>query len=199
MDWGAMIDPGSIAFDFDGVLADTMTLFLDIARTDYQVLNLRYEDITCYMLKDCLEMDVDLIETIIQRIQDGCYTVPLQPMAGAAEVLTKLEKISSPILFVTARPYTGPILNWIQGILPLNTEAIKVITTGSFEAKADILRDHQVAYFVEDRLETCFQLKDAGVEPVVFRQPWNRKIHPFHEVGSWKDIHSLINWKEETQ
>ena len=194
-----MIDPGSIAFDFDGVLADTMTLFLDIARTDYQVLNLRYEDITCYMLKDCLEMDVDLIETIIQRIQDGCYTVPLKPMAGAAEVLTRLEKISSPILFVTARPYTGPILNWIQGILPLNTEAIKVITTGSFEAKADILRDHQVAYFVEDRLETCFQLKDAGIEPVVFRQPWNRRIHPFHEVSSWKDIHSLINWKEETQ
>jgi uncharacterized protein len=194
-----MIDPDSIAFDFDGVLADTMTLFLDIARKDYQVQNLRYEDITCYMLKDCLEMDADLIETIIQRIQDGTYTVPLKPMAGAVEVLTRLEKISSPILFVTARPYTGPILEWIQSILPLKAEAIKVITTGSFDAKADILQDHRVAYFVEDRLETCFQLKEAGVEPVVFRQPWNRKIHPFHEVGSWQDIHSLIDWKEETQ
>jgi uncharacterized protein len=193
-----MINPDSIAFDFDGVLADTMTLFLDIARKDYQVRNLRYEDITCYMLKDCLEMDEALIETIIQRIQDGSYTVPLKPMTGAVEVLTRLEKCSSPILFVTARPYTGPILDWIQSILMLKAEAIKLITTGSFDAKAEILRDHQVAYFVEDRLETCFQLKEAGVEPLVFRQPWNRQAHPFHEVGSWKDIHSLIDWDEET-
>ncbi len=192
-----MIDPHSIAFDFDGVLADTMTLFLDIARKDYQVQHLRYEDITSYMLKDCLEMDEDLIETIIQRIQDGNYSVPLKPMAGAVEVLTRLEKIRSPILFVTARPYTGPILDWIQSILPLNADAIHLITTGSFDAKAEILRDHRVDYFVEDRLETCFQLKDAGVEPVVFKQPWNRRNHPFHEVGSWEDIHTLIDWKEE--
>ena len=192
------IDPDSIAFDFDGVLADTMTLFLDIARKDYQIQNLRYEDITCYMLKDCLEMDEDLIETIIQRIQDGSYTMPLKPMAGAAEVLTQLEKFSSPILFVTARPYTGPILDWMQSLLNLKSESLKVITTGSFEAKADILRDHGVAYFIEDRLETCFQLKNAGVEPVVFKQPWNRQVHPFHEVDSWQDIHSLIDWKEES-
>ncbi len=193
-----MINPDSIAFDFDGVLADTMTLFLDIARKDYQVDYLRYEDITCYMLQDCLEMDADLIETIIQRIQDGRYTVPLKPMTGAVEVLTRLKKISSPILFVTARPYTGPILDWIQNILQIDTEQVKVIPTGSFDAKADILRKHRVDYFVEDRLETCFQLKDAGIEPLLFRQPWNRKIHPFHEVGSWQDIHSLIDWKEET-
>jgi 5'(3')-deoxyribonucleotidase len=193
-----MIDPDSIAFDVDGVLADTMTLFLDIARKDYQVQHVHYEDITCYMLKDCLEMDEDLIETIIQRIQDGSYSMPLKPMTGAAEVLTRLEKYKSPILFVTARPYTGPILDWIQSVLRLNAESIKVITTGSFDAKAEILRDHRVSYFVEDRLETCFQLKDAGVEPVVFRQPWNRQTHPFREVGSWQDIHSLIDWKEET-
>ena len=127
-----MINPDSIAFDFDGVLADTMTLFLDIARKDYQVQNLRYEDITCYMLKDCLEMDADLIETIIQRIQDGSYTVPLKPMAGAVEVLTRLEKFSSPILFVTARPYTGPILDWIQSILPVECRG----------DKGDTQRDH---------------------------------------------------------
>lgn len=193
-----MIDPASLAFDFDGVLADTMTLFLDIARQDYQVQNVRYEDITCYMLKDCLDMDEALIETIIQRIQDGSYSVPLRPMDGAVEVLTRLEKISSPILFVTARPYTGPILEWMKRILPVRNDGIKVITTGSFDAKAKILQDHQVNYFVEDRLETCFQLKDAGVEPVVFRQPWNRQCHPFHEVGSWQDIHALIDWKEET-
>ncbi len=189
-----MIDPNSIAFDFDGVLADTMTLFLDIARHDYHVPDLRYEDITCYMLKDCLQLDEDIIEAIIQRIQDGHYTMPLMPMAGAAEVLGHLEKDHGPLLLVTARPYTGPILDWIENTLSLNTDTIQLVTTGSFEAKADILREHRISYFIEDRLETCFQLKDAGVEPVLFRQPWNRQAHPFQEVGSWKEIDSLIDW-----
>ena len=31
------IDPASIAFDIDGVVADTMTLFLDIARDEYNI------------------------------------------------------------------------------------------------------------------------------------------------------------------
>ncbi len=190
-----MIDPNSIAFDFDGVLADTMTLFLDIARYDYHVSNLRYDDITCYMLKDCLHLDEDIIEAIIQRIQDGHYTMPLMPMTGAADVLGRLEKAFGPLLLVTARPYTGPVLDWIQSALSLNTDTVRLVTTGSFEAKADVLREHRIAYFIDDRLETCFQLKEAGVEPVLFRQPWNRQAHPFQEVGSWKEIDSLIDWE----
>lgn len=192
-----MIDPDSIAFDFDGVIADTMTLFLDIARSDYDVHHLRYEDITCYSVKDCLEMDDDLIETIFRRIQDGSYTIPLAPMAGSVEVLTRLGKLSSRILFVTARPYAGPVHDWFNSTLPVCNGAVKLIATGSFDGKADILLDQNITHFVEDRLETCFQLKEAGVEPILFRQPWNRKSHPFHEVGSWHDINSLINWKKE--
>jgi uncharacterized protein len=193
-----MIDPNSIAFDFDGVLADTMSLFLDIARKDYRVRNVHYDDITCYMLKDCLEMDEALIDMIIQQIQDGTYNLPLMPMEGATEVLTRLEKVSSPILFVTARPYVGPVLDWMQTLLP-DPDAVKVIPTGSFEAKAEILQDHRIRFFVEDRLETCFQLKEAGLEPVLFKQPWNRKEHPFREVESWREIDALIDWTKDTE
>ena len=160
-----MIDPNSIAFDVDGVLADTMTLFLDIAESDYNIRNLRYEDITCYMLNECLQMEEDLIYSIIQRIQDGNYRTPLKPMAGAVEVLTRLGKFYGPLLFVTARPYVGPILDWIHGILPLDASAVKLVTTGSFDAKAGVLQDHHITHFVEDRLETCFQLKEAGLDP----------------------------------
>jgi hypothetical protein len=47
---------------------------------------------------------------------------------------------------------------------------------------------------VEDRLETCFPLQEAGITPVLFRQPWNRKSHPFMEVGTWKELESLIEF-----
>jgi len=51
-----------------------------------------------------------------------------------------------------------------------------------------------VLYFVEDRLETCFPLSDAGITPVLFKQPWNRKEHPFIEVGTWRELESLIDF-----
>jgi len=41
-----MIHPASVAFDIDGVIDDTMTLFLDIARDVFHINGIRYEDST---------------------------------------------------------------------------------------------------------------------------------------------------------
>ncbi len=189
-----MIDPSSLAFDIDGVFADTMTLFLDIAREEYNIDRVKYEDITCYTLEECIDMEPDLIGTIIGKIMSGNHKAPLRPIAGAIDVLNRLGRLYSPILFVTARTYEGPIYDWIQSVLPSGQSSIEVVATGSFEAKADVLSNKDIAYFVEDRLETCFPLQEAGVTPVLFKQPWNRKNHPFMEVGTWKELESLIEF-----
>ena len=188
------IDPTSLAFDIDGVFADTMTLFLDIAREEFKIYDINYKDITCYMLEKCIDMDPDLIETILIRIMNGTHRPPLKPIAGARRVLTRLGRIHRPILFVTARPYEEPINKWIQSVLPLEADSVEVIATGSFDAKIDVLSDRDISYFVEDRLETCFPLFEAGVTPILFKQPWNRERHPFMEVGTWKELESLIEF-----
>jgi 5'(3')-deoxyribonucleotidase len=189
-----MIDPYSLAFDIDGVLADTMTLFLDIAREEYKIRNVKYEDITCYILEECVNIDPVLIETILTRIMDGTHTAPLRPMPGARNVLTRLSRQKKPILFVTARQYGGPIYEWMQSVLHLEPDSIEVVATGSFDAKVDVLSSRDISYFVEDRLETCYPLFEAGVMPIIFKQPWNRKRHPFVEVATWKELESLIKF-----
>lgn len=189
-----MIDPSSLAFDIDGVLADTMTLFLDIAREEYEIRNVKYEDITCYTLEDCIDIDPVLIETILKRIMDGTHNEPLKPMPDARNVLIRLSRRHSPILFVTARPYGNPIYEWLRSVLPIDPDFIEVIATGSFDAKVDVLSNRGISYFVEDRLETCFPLFEAGVTPIIYKQPWNRKRHPFVEVGTWKELESLIRF-----
>ncbi len=189
-----MIDPDSVAFDIDGVFADTMSLFIDIARREYHLDRIRYEDITSYALEECLDIDATLIHTIIARIMNGSHSVPLKPMAGATEVLTRLGWRHSPILFVTARSSRGPIYEWIQDVLPLSRDAIDVVATGSFDAKIDVLAKRDIFYFVEDRLETCFPLQEAGITPILFKQPWNRKRHPFIEVSTWGELESLIGF-----
>lgn len=189
-----IIDPSSLAFDIDGVFADTMSLFLDIARKEYRVDGVRYEDITCYALDQCIDMDLGLIEKIITRIMDGNHSMRLKPIAGSTHVLTRLGKHYSPILFVTARPNSDSIYQWIQSVLPLDPDAIEVVATGSFDAKVDVLVKKGISYFVEDRLETCFPLQEGGVTPVLFKQPWNREDHPFMEVGTWEELESLIEF-----
>ncbi|MEJ2221437.1 MAG: haloacid dehalogenase [Desulfobacterales bacterium] len=187
-----MIDPASVAFDIDGVVADTMTLFLDIARQEYNLNSIQYSDITSYKLEECLDIDPEIIEAIVLRILDGNYQATLHPIAGAAEGLVKIQRHSNPILFITARPYPGPIQDWISQALQLDPASFEVIATGSHEAKADVLRQRKLSCFVDDRLETCFLLQDADVTPVLYRQPWNREQHPFVEVGSWDELQAII-------
>lgn len=187
-----MIQPGSVAFDIDGVFADTMRLFLDIAHEEFNINGVRYEDITCYSLMDCINMDPKIIEAVIHKIIDGEYSVPLKPIEGAPEVVGEIASRNSPVLFVTARPHLGPIYNWMRSILPIEMDDVELIPTGAFEKKADILLERSITHFVEDRLETCFALEAVGITPILFKQPWNREKHPFMEVGSWNELASLV-------
>ena len=189
-----IIDPASVAFDIDGVVADTMTLFIDIAHQEFDVDGIRYNDITCYNLSDCLNIEPETIDAIVTRILDGSHRAPLKPLAGAPEVLAKIERHSGSVLFITARPYLGSMRKWIGKTLRLDPALFEIIATGSHEAKAGILKERKISYFVEDRLETCFVLQEAGVQPVLFKQPWNREPHPFEEVGSWDELHARINF-----
>ncbi len=191
-----MINPASIAFDIDGVVADTMQLFLDIARQDYGETGLQYEDFTCYHVEACLDLDPMVLRQIFERIMDGKYTTPLYPMDGAAAVLQRLAMDFSPLLFVTARPYAGPMAQWLPRVLDVDPKNIEIIAVGEFDKKAPILVERKIAYFIEDRLETCFELETEGITPILFSQPWNRNAHHFVEVNDWREIESLIEFEK---
>jgi hypothetical protein len=187
-----MIRPNELAFDIDGVFADTMTLFIDIAEKIYGVGGIRYEDITEYEIESFAGLDKMIAMEIIRRILDGDHWSVLVPLNGAAPVLKRLNGIHRPTLFVTARPSADQIFGWICDVLSVGPADIEVVATGSFDDKAGVLLEHDIRYFVEDRLDTCFQLDKAGISPIVFRQPWNRKPHPFQEIGTWQELESLI-------
>ncbi len=184
-----------IAFDIDGVIADTMSLFIEIARLEYQIDWIRYEAITSYSLEDVDGIDKSVLAAIIQKLLDGDYTGPLLPIQGAPQVLARLGSVRTPILFVTARPYPGPIAAWLSETVSLDTDAMEIVATGSFDAKTQVLLERGITHFVEDRLETCYGLQAAGITPILFRQPWNRKHHGFIEVGSWPELENMIEFE----
>ena len=188
-----MVAPSDIAFDIDGVFANTMGLFLEIARKDYGINHIQYENITAYFLEECLDVDPEIIRVIINQILEGEFEPELRPIDGAVEVLSDIGEAHR-LLFVTARPQLPTVKGWVHSKLPLKPSDIEVVATGTFEGKADVLSARGIRYFVEDCLEVCYMLSERGINPILFSQPWNRSSnHPFREVSSWAEIRALVD------
>jgi 5'(3')-deoxyribonucleotidase len=187
-----MLSPHEVAFDIDGVFADTMGLFLRIVRRQYGINHIQYNDINRYYLEECLDIDPGIISEVIHRILDGDYQDELQPIDGSRRVLTAIGT-KAPLLFVTARPSAHAIEDWVTHMLPNVGSPIEVIATGAYEAKSEVLKERDIRYFVEDSLDACRWLERQGIIPILFRQPWNRFPHPFHEVEDWAEIEGLID------
>lgn len=187
-----MIAPDALAFDIDGVIADTMHLFLDILGDHYDVHTVQYADITCYRLDQCLDLDETILTAATERILDGRYRAVLKPLPGAGSVLRRIGEVTGRILMVTARPDPGPIENWMNQLLDGHRHQMRIIATGSYEAKTDVLLENDIRWFVEDRLETCHLLNTAGIAPIVFRQPWNNEPHDYLRVDSWQELERRI-------
>jgi hypothetical protein len=182
-----------LAFDIDGVVADIMTTFLDLARERFDVgHHLRYEHITTFSLKECLDLEPRIIEELIRELIDRPHELPVAPLPHAVPVLTRLAG-EAPLIFITARDRARPIETWLHRTLAgVPPAAIRVVATGDADAKLHYLRDHRIQYFVEDRLETCLHLAEHGITPILFAQPWNRRPHSFLEVADWPELAGLL-------
>lgn len=188
----ARIPLNRLAFDIDGVVADIMTTFLDMARERHGPHSFTYEHITTFRLEDCLDLPVGLIDVLIRELIDRPHELPIEPFPEAVPVLTRLAE-ESPLVFVTARDRAEPIQRWLKKTLAsVPDQSIWVMATGNPDGKLHYLRTHAIEYFVEDRLETCFDLAAAGVTPILFAQPWNRLPHPFLEVRNWQELARLL-------
>ncbi|MEA3223111.1 MAG: hypothetical protein U9P49_08110 [Thermodesulfobacteriota bacterium] len=188
-----VIPPEEIAFDFDGVVADTFRGFIDIAKSRYEI-NIDYEDVTQYQIENALNIDPEIVAEIIEILSNHPHEIDLPPNQGAIDVLEMISSISSP-LFVTARPYSAPVKLWFKRHFPDRfSENIEIVATGENTEKLPVLKDRGINYFIDDRIDTCFLLLKEGITPIVYDQPWNREEHPFHVVRNWEDISRLIQW-----
>ncbi len=186
------IDSRQLAFDIDGVVADIMSTFIALARERYQLDHIKYEDIVEFDLVRCLQMEEVIVWEILDLLLNRPGDLAIAPMPDAVPVLTKLAE-KHPLLFVTARDKTEPIREWLTSNLPeVPPTEIKIIATGDPEAKLAYLQAHGITYFVEDRLETCFQLARHGVQPLLYDQPWNRRPHSFPVIHNWQELATLI-------
>jgi len=184
--------PSEIGFDIDGVVADTMEAFIRIAREEFGIDYISKEQITSYWIEECLPIPLDIIKAIINRLLTDPVGIKLEPLPGAREALMRLAAHGS-LTFVTARTVKEPIEAWLISLLSgVAHEDIRVIATGQYSAKAGVLDELKLKYFIDDHLETCRDLHKRGIKTFVFDQPWNRGNAPFLRIRSWKALSGII-------
>ncbi len=185
------IHPRRLGFDFDGVIADTAEAFIRLACEEYGHCSIRLEDITDFEVERCLDMDPGIVEAVFARILLDSVGAGLRPMPGAVKVLEELTACA-PVTLVTARPHCGPVRDWIDAVMPpLVRDNMKIVAMGAHDDKVRHVREQGLEFFVDDRAETCFQMEEAGIMPIVYSQPWNRGRHAFPSVSTWEEIRSL--------
>ncbi len=191
------IKPNELAFDIDGVFADTIGAFIREARDRYGII-IRYEDITEYELMKSIKMDENTMIELAKRILYEPLEMGISPIEGSVRVLKKLSQTTR-LLFVTARPDREGISKWVLSHLrDVDRDRIWIMATGTHEQKVPLLASQGIRYFVEDRLETCFMLAQASITPIVFEQPWNKKTHPFPSIKGWHELEQMIDWNHGT-
>ncbi|NTW35396.1 MAG: haloacid dehalogenase [Syntrophobacteraceae bacterium] len=179
-----------MAFDIDGVVADTMATFLNLARERYGLSHLTKEHIYLYDLYQCLELDKEIIDDLICLTLDDSNTLATSPMSEAPCVLTDLARHGA-LRFVTARIWPESIIQWLRETLSqVQPQRIQVVATGAPESKLRTLKEMGIRYFVEDRWETCVMLAREGIQPILFDQPWNRTpgAAQFPRVENWREL-----------
>jgi len=191
----ALIPVEDIAFDIDGVVADTFRSFVALAGKDFGI-SIQYDEITEYEFWKILAIDEETTHAIIRKLLENPVEAGIRPVHGAPHVIRRL-LAAGPVRFVTARPDPDSILVWMTEVLGIpNPAGIILEATGDHEKKASFLIREDVKYFVEDRLETCYLLHDAAIVPIVFDQPWNRKPSVFRRVRDWGEIEAMIAWPD---
>lgn len=185
------IHPSRLGFDFDGVVADTAEAFIRLCCEDYGYCSIRLEDITDFEVERCLDIDVEVVEAVFTRILLNSVEVGLQPMPGAVQVLKELTG-QGMVTLVTARPDPGPVADWLGSVMPPDVcDNIHIVAMGAHDDKPRYIREHGLDCFIDDRAETCHQLNEAGISPIVFSQPWNLGRHSFSIVSCWQEIREL--------
>ena len=187
------ITPGQIGFDFDGVIADIGEAFIRLACTKYGHCDLTLEQISSFQVEQCLNMPRCTIEMIFEDILQDSIGTGLKPIDGAVDSLKQLSR-HAPVTIITARPEIGPVSDWLNHYYGSEATRIKLVSSGDHDDKERYIREHDILYFIDDRLTTCMMLAESGLKPLVFSQPWNRAGHDLPSVSNWQEILELIDF-----
>lgn len=186
------IRPDKIGFDFDGVIADIGEAFVRLACEEHNYCSFSLDDITDFHVEKCINVPEKIVNQIFSDILNDSIATGLVPIAGSLDVLRNLAAHSQ-VTIITARSEEKPAADWLDHYLPADTcKNIKLIAMCDHDLKVRFIKQEDLTFFVDDRPQTCSQVAEAKLTPILYQQPWNCSWNGFATVKNWKDIAEII-------
>lgn len=188
----SILDLNQTAFDIDGVVVDIATPLLRLLDERYGFGGFTVEDITVPDLTVSLGIPEEIVDAAVHEMVEHTIEVDAEPYYDAAESLEILAS-AAPLLFITSRPTSAPIIKWFQMHLPgLPQDRYEIIAVGSGFNKIQCLKDNNRGVYIDDFIENCRLVNQAGMHGIVFDRPWNQNGDDVHRVKDWNDILKLF-------
>ncbi len=197
------IKPYEIGFDFDGTFADTMSLFLAIAKQEYNIDWIKYHDFTQYDTEKSLAdkwVPKEIVTEIFHKIIFWYWKadVKLHTIPYSVMMLQYIAKETGKLTFITHRPpCEDKMISWIRTCLNMYDENIdyNIVYSSSPKDKYKACQENGIKYFLDNSYDVCYSLFIQGIKPITYIQPWNDfKGFSWPRIQRWDELIQMIDW-----
>lgn len=182
-----------IAIDIDDTLVDFMTSLIEFHNEKYNT-SLTRDQFSSYNFWEIWGGTMEEARQKVKDYRETHYYNNLQPVLGVVESINFLKKKHG-LIIITSRSITKGTKEWINKYFPDMFSEIyfsynSYIKSGSGKTKADICKELNVDFLIDDSLEYAKECSEKGVKVLLLDQPWNQ----CEELP--KNIIRVNNWKE---
>ena len=188
-----------IYVDFDDVLSDTTSAFLNILKLEFGK-TVNFEDIISFDLKVSFHLTDSEYEHFFQRVHQADVITAFSPMEGAIGAVQDWAGRGYQVAIITGRLTSAyeASLDWLaKHKVPYDSfTMVDKYSRGNSDSKIAIsmqeLSEMRFCLAIEDSAAMAQHLSQKMNIPVaLIDRPWNRRIHMNHNIKrytSWFDI-----------
>lgn len=182
-----------IAFDFDGVIADTSKKKIDWLLKNKNI-NISCVDKSSFFELLKYKYSLKTLQAIYKEMSDAIFTekvlLETDPLENCIEVIKKLSTICD-IYIISAR--TKESLEMVKKWLKINSvlNNISGVFSSSFERKVDICKRNNITFLCDDDIRHL--IVDSQLCLVYYNELNNmNNISNIEYVTNWNDIERLV-------
>jgi len=190
-----------VGLDIDGVLADSVTEFLDLLNILYRG-NWNLSDVTTYRFDEALGLSGKQVEHFWKLFARQGRWSKIKPFAGAIK-LTQALALEHAIVLITGRPRHYVEVEtkaWLRRHKFCYDDLLFLGKFNKLDASVDA--GYKLDVFVEDSYEYSRPLADAGVPILLMDYPYNRNVpdHPYiKRIKSLAEAYDCIDQMQKDE
>ena len=180
-----------VGYDFDCVVVEFAEVFCELAQKMYNI-PISASDIATYSLAEIHpRMTRSRADRLIAIATDPSHpefdtSLQMRPTPGSVEALQRHTSVHGRVVIITARPSSGPVEDWLR---EAGVDGAEVYCASAAHKVARV-QECGLSGFVDDNLQTCYQMINMNLSAVVMDRPWNRNVDPNFQ-GQLRRITSL--------